>query len=88
MKTIWDNVKQDFFFWFFSLISVVFLMIGICFPPPGEIHNSVLIAVSELFGFATLGTVLKAINSGIHAKLKHKDTEVEIEGKKKEDRRN
>lgn len=81
MKTIWDNVKKDFFFWFFSLISVILLVVGLLCPPPGEIHNSVLIAVSELFGFASLGVVLRAIEKGTKAKVKHGDTELEIQGK-------
>lgn len=78
METIWNYIKQDFFFWFFSLIAVILLVVGILCPPPGEIHNSVLIGVSELFAFASLGTVVKAINLGIHTKLKHKETEIEI----------
>lgn len=61
-----------------SFISVCLLVTGFCCPPPGEIHNSVLLAVGELFAFSALLTGLYAIKRGADAKITHGQTTLEI----------
>lgn len=73
-----ECVVDNIFFVVMSLLSVSFLVAGFIAPPFGVIDNSVIVAVGELFGFAALSVVIKAINAGVDAKIKHKDTEIEI----------
>ena len=47
-------------------------------PPMGEINPSVIKAVGELFGFASLWTIVHGINKGCDVALKHNDTEIDI----------
>lgn len=75
-KNIARALTHDWYFWIFSIISVMLLVASFCIPPYAIIDSSVLAAVGELFGFAGLGTVIKAIDKGIDATFRHKDTEV------------
>ena len=42
------------------------------------IDGSVLAAVGELAGFAALGTVVKAMDMGVDARVRHRETEVTV----------
>lgn len=70
--------KSNMYFHFFSIVAVVLLVTSFFIPPVSLIDSSVFIAVSELFGFAALGTVIKAIDKGVDAKVQHRDTSVTI----------
>lgn len=70
--------KHNTPFWIFSGVAIFLLIVAFFTPPPYIIDNSVLIAVSEIFSFAALYTVIRALDKGIGAKIKHKDTELEI----------
>lgn len=65
-------------FWVCLSISIALVVAGFLVPPTGEIDGSVLTAVGELFGFATLEVVLIAIRKGVDATLRHGKTEVAI----------
>ena len=65
-------------FWVCLSISIALVVGGFLVPPTGEIDGSVLTAVGELFGFATLEVVLIAIRKGVDATLRHGKTEVAI----------
>lgn len=69
------------FFWIFAIIAIGLLITSFILPPTGEINPSVLQASGELFLFASLGAVIKAIDRGTSATLKHRDTEITIEKK-------
>ena len=71
--------------WFHILtaIAIGLLIASFIVPPTGEISPSVLQGVAEIFAFASLGAVIKAIDRGGATKIKHKDTEVEILPKEK-----
>jgi hypothetical protein len=73
--------------WFHILtaIAIGLLIASFIVPPTGEISPTVLKGVAEIFAFASLGTVIKAIDRGGAAKIKHKDTVVEISPKKDEE---
>lgn len=73
--------------WFhiLTIISIGLLIASFIVPPTGEISPTVLQGVGELFAFASLGTVIKAIDRGGATKIKHKDTMVEIMPKKDEE---
>ena len=68
------------FFWLFSIIGVILMIVGFILPPTGTIDNSVLIAVGELNGFVAIGAVIKSIDKGRSASIKHNNTELTING--------
>lgn len=69
---------RNWWFYVFSLVAIGLLIASFLVPPMGVIDGSVLGAVGELFGFAALGTLIKAIDRGMDAKLQHGDTTVQI----------
>ena len=66
------------FFWLFSGIGLLLIIIAFFIPPTAYIEQSVLIAVGEINGFAALGTVIKAIDKGSSATFHHNGTDVTI----------
>lgn len=85
IKKTGNNVIKDTWFWIFSIISILLLIAGMAFPPPGQVHNSVLIGVAEIFCWGILGVVVKAINQGNNVSFKKGDVEVNVKHKKEED---
>ena len=63
-------------FWVCLFFSIGLVIAGFFTPPMGDIDGSVLTAVGELFGFATLYVVYNAIEKGIDIKLQHGNTSV------------
>ena len=81
MREFYKNYLQNnSFFIFFSIASLILIVAGFIVPPTGHIDNSVLIAVGELNGTLALGAVLKAIDKGSSASIKHNGTELTISG--------
>lgn len=84
MKKFWsDYIANNLFFWVFASISAILIIAGFICPPIGQIDNSVLVAAGELNGTIALGCVLRAIDKGVDASIKHNGTEVSI-GQKEE----
>lgn len=65
-------------FWVCLVISLSLIIAGFIVPPTGKIDSSVLMAVGELFGFATLFVVFTAIERGVNAKIQHGKTSMTI----------
>lgn len=65
-------------FWVCLVISISMIVAGFIVPPTGKIDGSVLTAVGELFGFATLFVVLKALERGVDARIQHGKTSMTI----------
>ena len=85
MREFYRNyLKDNTFFWIFSSIGLLLIIIAFFVPPAAQIHQSVLIAVGEINGFIALGTVIKAIDKGRSASIKHNGTELDITGNKDE----
>ena len=79
MREFYKNyLKSNLFFWLFSSIGLLLIIIAFFIPPAAQIHQSVLIAVGEINGFAALGAVIKAIDKGSSATFHHNGTEVTI----------
>ena len=79
MKEFYKNyLANNGFFWLFSTIGLLLIIIAFFIPPAAQIHQSVLIAVGEINGFAALGAVIKAIDKGSSATFHHNGTEVTI----------
>ena len=73
-------LEDNSFFHFFSIAALILIVAGFIVPPTGQIDNSVLIAVGELNGILAIGAVIKAIDNGRSASIKHNGTEVTITG--------
>ena len=79
MREFYKNyLKSNLFFWLFSGIGLLLIIIAFFLPPAAQIHQSVLIAVGEINGFVAMGAVIKAIDKGSSASIKHNNTELTI----------
>ncbi len=86
MREFYRNyLANNGFFWLFSTIGLLLIIIAFFIPPAAHIDQSVLIAVGEINGFAALGAVLKAIDNGGSATFHHNGTEVTINSNEDED---
>ena len=79
MKRFFDSyVKWNIPFFILGGIALILLIISWIAPPPMQVHESVLQAVAEIFGFASLWTIVIAVEKGTGASLRKGDVEVEI----------
>ena len=79
MREFYRNyLKSNLFFWLFSIIGVILIIVAFILPPLSVIDNSVLIAVGEIDGMIALGTVIKAIDDGESATFTHNNTSITI----------
>ena len=80
MKRFFDAyVNWNIPFFILGGIALVLLIISWIAPPPMQVHESVLQAVAEIFGFASLWTIVIAIEKGTGASLRKGDLELEIQ---------
>ena len=73
-------MENNRFFIFFSIASLILIVAGFIVPPIGIIDSSVLIAVGELNGTLAIDAVIKSIDKGRSASIKHNGTELDITG--------
>ena len=86
MKGFYKNyIANNTFFWIFSIIGLLLIIIAFFIPPAAQIHQSVLIAVGEINGFIALGAVIKAIDKGVDATFQKGDTSVTITNNEEND---
>ena len=89
MKEFYKNyLENNTFFWVFSIIGLLLIIVAFFIPPTAYIEQSVLIAVGEINGFIALGAVIKSIDKGRSASIRHNNTELTInsnEADKEED---
>ena len=86
MREFYKNyLKSNLFFWLFSSIGLLLIIIAFFIPPAAFIDSSVLIAVGEINGFIALGAVIKAIDNGGSATFQHNNTSVTITNNDEED---
>ena len=80
MKRFFDAyVKWNIPFFILGGVSLILLIISWIAPPPMQVHESVLQAVAEIFGFASLWTIVIAVEKGTGASLRKGDIELEIQ---------
>lgn len=77
VKQIYQNINKKAF-WATLIISIVLILTSFFLPPTGEISPTVMAAVGELFAFATLGTVIVAIEQGKTVTLNKGDINVTV----------
>ena len=86
MREFYKNyLSNNLFFWLFSGIGLLLIIVAFFIPPTAYIEQSVLIAVGEINGFIAIGAVIKAIDKGRSASIKHSGTEVTITGDEDEE---
>ena len=86
MREFYRNyLKSNLFFWIFSGIGLLLIIIAFFIPPAAYIDSSILIAVGEINGFIALGAVVKAIDNGGSATFQHNNTSVTITNDEKEE---
>ena len=73
-----NYLANNGFFWLFSGIGLLLIIIAFFLPPAAYIDSSILIAVGEINGFIAMGAVLKAIDKGVDATFQKGDTSVTI----------
>lgn len=73
-----NYLKSNLFFWLFSGIGLLLIIVAFFLPPAAYIDSSILIAVGEINGFIAMGAVLKAIDKGVDATFQKGDTSVTI----------
>ena len=79
MREFYKNyLANNGFFWLFSIIGLLLIIIAFFIPPTAYIDQSVLIAVGEINGFIALGAVIKSIDKGKSATFQHNNTSVTI----------
>ena len=71
-------IHHNTWFWVLMITAIVLIVASWFVPPMATIDGSVLAAVGELAGFGALGTVIKAMDMGVDAKVRHRDTEVTV----------
>lgn len=77
-KKIFMTLKQDVLFYVFTVVSLLLIIVSFVLPPLGVIDSSVFAGVGEIFAFASLGEVSRAISAGMSAKVQHNVTSVSI----------
>lgn len=77
-ERIKQAVHHNTWFWVLLLTSIALIVASWFVPPMAVIDGSVLAAVGELAGFAALGTVVKAMDMGVDARVRHRETEVTV----------
>lgn len=86
MREFYKNyLANNGFFWLFSIIGLLLIIVAFFIPPAAHIDQSVLIAVGEINGFAALGAVIKAIDKGSSATFHHNNTELTINSNEDEE---
>ena len=79
MKNFWeDYLMNNLAFWVCTLVAIILLAVSFFIPPVGYITPEALKGVAELFAFASLGAVYKAIDKGTTATVQHGGTSVTI----------
>lgn len=75
-EVIKDATMCNIPFWVCLIVSIALIVSGFLVPPTGEIDGSVLKAVGELLGFATLYVAFIAMKKGIDFRLQHGKTSI------------
>ena len=65
-------------FWICLVISILLIVGGAITPPPFVVDSSIFFATGQLFAFAGLWTLNRAIDKGVDARVKHNETEIQI----------
>lgn len=83
MGKVFQKIKMcivgNFWFHIFAIFSLSLITASFLCPPLAVVHSSILAAVGEVFAFAALWTLIKAMDEGHTATLTHNDTTITID---------
>lgn len=80
MKFFYERyIMKNLWFHILTIVSIGLIISSFIVPPTGVVDPSVLAATGELFAFAALWTVIKAIDKGSDIKLSKGDVSVELD---------
>lgn len=77
VKQIYSQLNKKAF-WVCLLFSIALVTTSFFIPPLAVVDGSIIACVGELFAFATLGTVIEAINKGSDVTISHNNTNISI----------
>lgn len=80
-----NYVEHNLWFKILSAVAVLLLIASFIVPPLGVIAPSVIAGVGEIFAFAALWTLIKAIDKGKTASVSHGQTTIKVENDKDEE---
>lgn len=78
MKKVWNILNGDWLFKLFSFSSIGLITASFIVPPTGVIDPSVFAGVGEIFAFAALYEVHRAIDKGMGATIQHNNTSITL----------
>lgn len=81
-KIIDKCVIHNIYFSILSFIAIALIIASFIVPPTGVIDPSVLAGTGEIFAFAALGSVYKAMDKDKSISMTHGDTTITINGHK------
>ena len=84
-KVLREAIVGNTPFWVLTIFAIILLAVAFALPPTAIIDKSVLTAVSELMGFGALWVIVKAIDKGTQATLKHGKTSLTVNEEEKEE---
>ena len=89
MEKVFQKIKKcivgNFWFHIFAIFSMVLITASFLCPPLAVIDSSVLAAVGEVFAFAALWTLIKAMDEGHTATITNKDITLTIDKEEEEE---
>ena len=83
-KVLKDAVAGNIPFYILMGVAIILLVISFFLPPVGEINSSVMLGTSELFCWAALWAVIRAIDKGQTATVKKGELEITINDKEED----
>ena len=83
-KVLREAIVGNTPFWVLTIFAIILLAVAFALPPTAIIDKSVLTAVGELMGFGALWAVVKAIEKGTPATLKHGKTSLTVNEEEKD----
>lgn len=90
MEKVFQKIKKcivgNFWFHIFAIFSMVLITASFLCPPLAVIDSSVLAAVGEVFAFAALWTLIKAMDEGHTATITNKDITLTIDKEEEEEK--
>lgn len=87
MKIFYEKyIMKNLWFHILTIVSIGLIIGAFFMPPTGVIDASVLTATGELFAFAALWTVIKAIDKGSDIKLSKGNVSVEVDSEPTDDK--
>ena len=84
-KVLREAIVGNTPFWVLTIFAIILLAVAFALPPTAIIDKSVLTAVGELMGFGALWAVVKAIDKGTPATLKHGKTSLTVNEEEKQE---